>query len=87
MMYLFRMQYPSESTPSEFRALLGCLRVARKSGLQICVNRDLFEKKSLWRGLIDESTLTKNMFHQDNEVWKIFLNSDTYFVLTYFKSV
>lgn len=65
---IFSMQYQFRSTPAEFGALLGCLRAARKGGIQI--NFTDCCSHSYWRGFIEEKTLEVNMFNQNDEVHK-----------------
>lgn len=63
------MQYQFNSTPAEFGALLGCLRVARKNGVQVNLNDcSSCEAQSYWKNLIEYKTLEVNMFHQHDEV-------------------
>lgn len=50
----------------ESKALLNCLRDARKNGLELSSDSD---NNSLWRGLIDKQRLDMYMIHQNEEVW------------------
>lgn len=49
----------------ESKALLNCLRDARKNGLELSSDND---NNALWRGLIDKQRLDMYMIHQNEEV-------------------
>lgn len=55
------MQFQYKSTPAEFGTLLGCLRSAKKSGIEV----DIDGCNSC---LIEHKTLEVNAFHQSDEV-------------------
>ncbi|KRT82581.1 hypothetical protein AMK59_4444, partial [Oryctes borbonicus] len=67
------MHYQHQNGANELGALLGCLRVARKSGLPI-LSKDVSEpssngsKKKYWRGYIEFEFLESMMCHQSDEV-------------------
>lgn len=67
-----RINFQFKSTPGEFGALLGCLRAARKGGIQVDLTApDLSNCKGVnfyWRGFIEHKTLEVNMYRQEDEV-------------------